>query len=249
MLTNVKEARAFEISGADEALLLIHGFTGTPAEVLPIGERISKRFGWHIRGPLLPGHGTTAKELNKTTWQDWFEHVKTKWLELNQTYETCHVLGLSMGALLALELTRQFPQSAKSLGMLVPPVWLRPAIFRYGAPLLQHKWINSIFPYIPKGPPMEGHITYRSYPPKAVGELEKISRRARTFEGNAHIPAFICTSEKDRLVDPQSGIFLKRHFPHKKSQYVHLKHSGHVVTLDLEKDLLLDSIESFYTSL
>jgi len=37
-------------------VLLLHGFTGSPASMRPWGEALADR-GWTVRVPRLPGHG------------------------------------------------------------------------------------------------------------------------------------------------------------------------------------------------
>ena len=45
----------FYYQGGDAAVLLIHGLTGTPAEMRPIAKRLTKR-GFNVMCPQLAGH-------------------------------------------------------------------------------------------------------------------------------------------------------------------------------------------------
>lgn len=49
----------FILTGGDDGILLIHGFTGSPAEMRPLGCYLHER-GLTVSAPLLPDHGTTA---------------------------------------------------------------------------------------------------------------------------------------------------------------------------------------------
>ncbi len=51
-------------------VLLVHGFTGSPASMRPWGEFLHSK-GYTVRVPLLPGHGTQPEDLNKVKWQEW----------------------------------------------------------------------------------------------------------------------------------------------------------------------------------
>src|SRR5438552_16548749 len=52
----------FALGDGPDACLLLHGLTGSPAEVRPVGEALAKA-GFRAVGPLLPGHGTTPRDL------------------------------------------------------------------------------------------------------------------------------------------------------------------------------------------
>ena len=55
---------------AHVGVLLVHGFTGSPASMRPWGEFLNSK-GYTVRVPLLPGHGTQPEDLNKVKWQEW----------------------------------------------------------------------------------------------------------------------------------------------------------------------------------
>ena len=45
-------------------ILLIHGYTGTPAAMRPWGEYLNK-LGYSTRATLLPGHGKNPQDLHE----------------------------------------------------------------------------------------------------------------------------------------------------------------------------------------
>jgi len=51
-------------------VLLSHGFTGSPASMKPWADYLVAQ-GYAVSVPRLPGHGTTWREMNTTTWADW----------------------------------------------------------------------------------------------------------------------------------------------------------------------------------
>ncbi|MBC8075201.1 MAG: hypothetical protein H7Y32_03920, partial [Chloroflexales bacterium] len=65
-------ADPFDFAGGPVGLLLIHGLTGTPGEVRPMGEHLAAA-GYTVRGVLLPGHGGDPAELFGVGWQRWVE--------------------------------------------------------------------------------------------------------------------------------------------------------------------------------
>src|SRR2546429_9501847 len=67
---------AFSLPGSRPlGCLLVHGFTGTPEEMRPLGEALAAR-GFPVYAVLLAGHGTDVAELARTCWTDWFASVE-----------------------------------------------------------------------------------------------------------------------------------------------------------------------------
>ena len=99
---------SFDSPGPDAhiGVLLIHGFTGSPASMTPWGKSLSEH-GWSIRVPRLPGHGSRWQDMNLTTWEDWYSEVERNLRELQATSDQVFICGLSMGGSLALRLAQQ----------------------------------------------------------------------------------------------------------------------------------------------
>ncbi|MCJ7696498.1 MAG: hypothetical protein MUO40_13895, partial [Anaerolineaceae bacterium] len=66
------DGETFLLEGNNTGVLLFHGFTATTTEVRLIGECLNKD-GFTISAPLLPGHGTHPKDLNRVSWRDWVD--------------------------------------------------------------------------------------------------------------------------------------------------------------------------------
>src|SRR5262245_58641905 len=96
VLSTDARTRAFAVDGDGPGCLLLHGFTGTPAEMRPIGERLAAS-GYAVRAPLLPGHGALVEDLARTSWRDWFAAAEEDWTELGKRGKPRAVAGLSMG--------------------------------------------------------------------------------------------------------------------------------------------------------
>jgi len=84
-------------------VLFVHGFTGSPASMRPWAEYFAER-GYTVRMPLLPGHGTTPEEMNKTTWDQWYAGAEQPYLELVEKCDKVFICALSMGGALTLRL-------------------------------------------------------------------------------------------------------------------------------------------------
>jgi len=89
--------------GGAPSIILSHGFTGTPAELRFLGERLRER-GAGVHAPLLAGHGGGAAALSPTTWRDWagtIEETAAR-VEGEGRGGPLFIGGLSLGALLAM---------------------------------------------------------------------------------------------------------------------------------------------------
>src|SRR5215469_2208865 len=104
----------FDFAGDRRGVLLLHGFTGTPFEVRPLGERLARR-GLTIVGPVVPGHCTSARSLEGTTWHDWEAGATAALDGLRARCDRVAVAGLSMGGLLAARLAFLRPQQIDAL--------------------------------------------------------------------------------------------------------------------------------------
>ena len=82
-------------------VLILHGFTGTPASMGGIADAMIAA-GFHIELPRLPGHGTTIDDMIPTRWADWVGEVERAHDALTRRAERVVVVGQSMGATLAL---------------------------------------------------------------------------------------------------------------------------------------------------
>ncbi|HZK55502.1 MAG TPA: alpha/beta fold hydrolase [Desulfosporosinus sp.] len=98
-----RSVEPFYFPGKRVGCLLIHGFSGAPAEMRFMGERLAEA-GWTVLGILLSGHGTTPEQRAETSWEDWAKDVEVGVKELRKSCDTVIGIGLSMGGLLALHL-------------------------------------------------------------------------------------------------------------------------------------------------
>ena len=102
-------------------MLLCHGFTGSPASLRPWADRLAAE-GFSVRLPLLPGHGTSWQQMNRTTFDDWLGHVQAELTELSAQCRAVIVGGLSMGGTLALRLAELHPNAIAGLVLVNPSV-------------------------------------------------------------------------------------------------------------------------------
>ncbi len=128
--------------GATEAFLLIHGFTGYPAELSVLARTLADA-GYAVQVPRLPGHGDCRTDFYSTRAEDWVRHCYDCYLNLQAEYPVVHVGGHSMGGLLASATAAAF--GAPKLVLLAPAFLLTPRIS------FMNKLLAKIRPFIERG--------------------------------------------------------------------------------------------------
>lgn len=117
----------FFLPGSGEAgrtgVLLVHGLTGTPNEMRLLAKGLN-RGGFAVYAVQLAGHCGTPDDLIRVRWTDWTASVHAGAERLRAQVDRVVVMGLSMGAVLALELAIARPDLVDGVGALS-------ATFRY----------------------------------------------------------------------------------------------------------------------
>lgn len=104
--------------GSTTAILMVHGFPTTPAMYSYSAQRF-KSAGFDVYVPLLPGFGTDPKDLEQTTFTQWFDYLCRYYEDLRSRYQTLYVLGTSMGGMMTLKLGELYCNTDKAPDKLV----------------------------------------------------------------------------------------------------------------------------------
>lgn len=234
----------FLLEGGPAAVLLLHGLTGSPAEMRPLGLELHRR-GLTVAGSLLPGHGTTTEDLEGVRWKDWQEHAEAALLELQARCETVFVGGLSLGSLLALSLAAHHSEVAGA-------ITYSPALRLSDPRWRLVPWLKHVQRRVPKPPDQffdeRGRIHIWSYdvlPLTAAHELLRLTTEARRLLPRIRCPLLIVHSTADRVIHRNSVALLRDRVGSSAVEVVPLERSGHVVTLDGEWETVADRTYDF----
>src|SRR5919112_1024408 len=99
-------ARPDKTGGRSIGVLLVHGFTGSPASMKPWAHALADH-GYAVEVPLLPGHGTRWQDLNRVAWTDWYAEAEAAFDRLRHACDAVVVGGLSVGGSIALRLAEE----------------------------------------------------------------------------------------------------------------------------------------------
>ncbi len=242
MKATLRSPEPFFYSGGKTGILLIHGFTGTPSELRPMGEYLRDK-GYTVYAPLLAGHGTCPEEMEKTGWRDWWQSTLDAYNRLRKLdLDHLFVAGLSMGGVLSLLLAVEKP--ADGVISMCAPVWVRDRrAFLAGI-------AYPFYRYKPNGkhrdPDIDAHLVpYDRTPIKSVGELNRLLRRLKRCLSKVEIPALVVQSLNDETIQPRSANHIYGRISSKVKQLSWYEKSSHIITVDKERRKLFAEVDQF----
>lgn len=229
-------AAAWSSPGGPAGVLVLHGFTGNPTSMRPLAERLAAD-GYRVELPRLPGHGTSWQDLAGTTWDDWAGEADAAFERLGRRRRG--IVGLSMGATLALHLAQQRPHEVDALVLINPAVTfkhpLKPAL----------GLLKRVIPTLPGvgndiARPGADELPYPRVPLAAAASLFAAQDDVRSRLDRVGAPTLVLTSRNDHTVDPADSEIVLSGLVDARTAQVWLERSFHVATLDHDAALIED---------
>ena len=256
--------RSLRLSGGRTGILLIHGLGGTPIEMRFIAVGLA-RAGYTVSCPQLAGHCGTADDLKATRWQDWYASVVEAHDKLLQDCDVVIVGGLSMGAVLALHLAAEKPDSVHGLALYAPTLqldgWGIPWYARLFG-LVRHRSVADRIPFAErepfgiKDPRVRGLVTAAiqsgdssqagqlSVPGSSMLELRWLVKTVRRSIDRIRQPALLLHPREDDRASLSNAFLLQRKLGGSVETVV-LEDSYHVVTLDRQRHIVMERTSRF----
>ena len=230
----------------DVGVLLIHGFTGSPSEMHPLGEYLAEK-GITVKGILLPGHCTSPEDLASKKWQDWVNAVNDGYNSLKDDgIAKIFVCGLSLGG----ALTLYFGETHKNVSGLIP---LSAPVKLTDKRLLLLPLLKIFKKYMPKDISREEenalyelpHFSYDIFPLSALQEVVKLVKIVYKGLNKITAPTLIIQSKVDDVVPAINGKLIYDGIQSEIKKLVMLEKSHHVITLDVEREVVYKEVEQF----
>ena len=224
--------------------LLIHGFTGTPAEMRPLGEALAAR-GFPVSAVRLAGHGTDVADLAGTPWTAWFASVEDALRRFRPAAPRIAVAGMSMGGLLALHLAATHAHDIAGLVLCGTPVRLGDWRLKTLPMITRVPWLAQRYAYMPKangGPDVADPIaraaspSYRVTALAGVVQLLRLQAVVRPELRRITQPALILHGRHDHSVPLANVDLLRRELGSRTIESHVLERSCHVITVDYDRD-------------
>ena len=260
-------ADPFELGDGPDACLLLHGLTGSPAEMRPVGEALAEA-GFRALGPLLPGHGTSPENLAVTTRSELVHAAESALLSLAGARRV-FLCGLSVGSLLAIHLAarswlREGLPDFSALALLAPAIEFAGATWLFAnvvgrlpaLPIILSKSSRDLAsaraqpePASAGGEPDQREKidgSYSAIPMRWAGELRALSQEAQKLAPRVRAPTLLLHGSLDRTSAPAGSRKLARLLGSPRVDLRLLPHSGHLLPLDAEAAEVCRDVVSFF---
>lgn len=225
----------FFFRGGPVGCLLIHGGTGSPPEMRPMGEYLADK-GLTVCGVRLAGHGTTPEDLARTTWRDLVASAEEGLHQLQEGCQQVFVAGLSMGGLLTLHLAAHHPVAGAIV--LSAPAYLQHWQVKF-LPLIKHliKWHDSTGELDLTDPSAADKLFFYRRVPIVFGEqVNCLLQEVRRNLSRVTAPVLIMQGRCDRTIPADSAQILFDGLGTKDKEIVWWPNSGHAMTVDSERE-------------
>ena len=211
------------------AVLLIHGFPGTPAEMRSVGEVFASE-GWSVRGLLLPGFGAEFPAIGEKHHADWQAAVDAAVAELRRQHSVVLLAGNSFGGALALATAATQPVDGV---ILFAPFWrldswldrvyplaervlprIRPfARANFDDPGFRTELTHFLSEVDLDDPAVRDQIRRLELPTRVIGQVRRAGQVGYAVAGQVRAPVLIFQGRSDPLVRPHVTRRLAQRLP------------------------------------
>lgn len=224
-------------------ILLVHGFTGSPASMRPWAEYLNQR-GYTVKVPLLPGHGTTPEDLNLVKWQEWPAKVESDLQELLRTCRTVFICGLSMGGGTTLNIATRYSKDLAGIILVNPMIHVKfvPHQLAWAISRFQ-KMRDSVGDDIKR--PGITEYGYDALPAVGVYQLLKMLAYTRKRLHDVTAPMLLFHSVDDHTLPVTNTEIIMKGVGSREKQRIELVNSYHVATLDYDQEVIFENSRIF----
>lgn len=236
----------FFFQAGKRAVLLLHGFTGSSADVRMLGRFLEKK-GYTSLAPHYKGHGVPPEQLIRSSPDEWWQDVVTAYETLQEAgYDEIAVAGLSLGGVFSLKLSMNVP--LKGVITMCSPMSMRTT----------DKMFKGVIKYAKDYKRFEGKnesqieselqaIIDHGMP--SLKDLQQLIVDVREQLDYVYSPLLVVQSKNDEVIDPNSAHIIYEQVESLKKDLLWFENSKHVITLGPEKGKLHNDIYQFLESL
>jgi carboxylesterase len=222
-------------------VLLLHGFGGSPSGLRAWGEALAAA-GVAVSIPRLPGHGTRWQDLGRTSWPQWYAAAAAALAKMREEQAQVFVMGISLGATLALRLAEQRPSDVAGVVAVNPVVTQVAGTPR---PLALARLVRRSARAVTGDAHRSGvtEVGYERISLRAAGALRQLGAAVLADLDTISVPVLLSTSAQDHVVPPADGEAVWYRLPAERRERVRFAASYHLVPVDDDdQQLFTDSI-------
>ena len=254
-----------ELRGDDRAVLLLHGLSSGPLEMLPVAQHLNKA-GFSVHAPFITGYGyEPGKKI--TRWPDWQLYTLDYFDKMLSEYREVAVCGLCMGAVLALNLAIERPGLVSALSVLSTTLyfdgWATPRSrmllpLAFYSPLRYLLSVREREPYGVKNPHIRAWIAKEMQlrqtsvagasrlPMKGIYEASRLMKKVRTRTHEIASPMLIIHANEDDVASVRSAEFVAGHAASPVIRKIIVYNSYHMLTLDNDRNQVMQETAAFF---
>ncbi|WP_047980784.1 alpha/beta hydrolase [Ornithinibacillus contaminans] len=242
----VIQPKPFTFEAGPRAVLLLHGFTGHSADVRMLGRFLEKK-GYTTHAPIYRGHGKPPEELIQTRPDQWWSDVQEAFQQLKTLgYKEIAVCGLSLGGVLSLKLS--YSENVKAVIPMCAPMFFDNEkqltagfqVFSKEYKQLEGKEAEVISEEV-------ASLMENSSP--MFTELGKLIKDVQQNIDTIYTPTMVVQARLDKMINTESATYIYENVEADHKELKWYEESGHVITLDKEKEKLHEDIYQFLESL
>lgn len=200
-------------------VLFIHGLFDSPFTLHDLGRALQEK-GIFSRAILLPGHGTTPKDLMHVSYEDWVEAVRYGVESMRETVDELFLVGYSTGAALSVYQALR-DENIAGIVLLSPAIRLKAPVdivvgWRYLMRwMLKHDHRGWVY-----REPETDYAKYHSITFNAVWQVSKLTKALQDKRAHhaLHTPIFMVVSQSDETISPHQAIQYFSNMTHARSK-------------------------------
>ncbi len=231
------------------AVLLLHGFTGTPNDMDYLGKRINQETQYTVYIPRLPGHGTSTSDFRQSNARDWLRKTYDSYLNLKNEYKTVYVGGLSMGGLLAILTASHF--KVEKLFLIAAALYthnklltLTPVI-KHIIPVMENDLAQDPKKYDTEDELVLYHSYWKNHYTAQAAELHKLIRLSKKQLSTIKSNTLILSSETDEQVPMKAAYMIEKKISSQNKRLIIFNNSPHIINNGPEKESCANHIIEF----
>ncbi|MFA9475043.1 MAG: alpha/beta hydrolase [Filomicrobium sp.] len=250
--------------GGRVGVLLIHSLGGTPLELKYVAQGFARE-GYTVECPMLPGMTNGTDVLSLSRWQDWYSEAERVFDELYEKCDTVFIGGLSAGSVLALKLAKERPVQVAGILAFAPTLWPNgwavPWTFNLYR-LVNARWFARLFKFSQRAPygikderirkfmvdafKSEDRSLEEVYarPGVMVLEFRRLVAQVLKDLSSVTTPTMIAHPRQDDQSSLKNALALQYKLAGPVEAIV-LDDCYHVITLDRQRDLVLERAVDF----
>ncbi|MFD1739404.1 alpha/beta hydrolase [Bacillus salitolerans] len=242
----MKLPEPYFFEAGDRAVLLLHGFTGNTGDCRMMARYLEKN-GYTCYGPQYKGHGVPPEELVKYGPDDWWKDVIDAYEFLKEKgYEQIAVVGLSLGGVFSLKLGYTVP--IKGIVPMCAPMYIKSEEIMY----------EGVLDYAREYKRQEGKTPdqidaemeqFRQKPMGTLKALQQLISDVRQNVEMIYAPTFVVQARHDNMINTNSANIIYDEVEAVDKKIKWYEESGHVITLDKEREQLHEDVYQFLESL